>query len=64
LALPVIQRAVPNNNFLTDSHTQGRFLTENWYPNLSERSDAEAWQEAGALDMQARVKQKLRDILD
>ena len=64
LALPVIQRAVPNNDFLTDSHTQGRFLTENWYPNLSERSDAEAWQEAGALDMQARVKQKLRDILD
>lgn len=64
LALEVIQRAVPNNDFLTDPHTQARFLTENWYPNLSERSDAEAWQESGGFDMQARIKQKLRDILD
>ncbi len=64
LALEVIQRAAPNNDYLTDPHTQARFLTENWYPNLSERSDAEAWRDAGGLDMQARVKQKLRDILD
>jgi trimethylamine--corrinoid protein Co-methyltransferase len=64
LALEVIQRAAPNNDYLTDPHTQARFLTENWYPDLSERSDAEAWQNAGGLDMQARVKQKLRDILD
>jgi len=64
LALEVIQRAVPQNDFLTDPHTQDRFLTENWYPNLSERSDAEAWQESGGLDMQARIKQKIRDILD
>ena len=64
LALEVIQRAVPENDFLTDPHTQARFLTENWYPNLSERSDAEAWLESGGLDMQARIKQKIRDILD
>ena len=64
LALEVIQRAVPKNDFLTDPHTQARFLTENWYPNLSERSDAEAWLESGGLDMQARIKQKIRDILD
>ena len=64
LALVVIQRAVPENDFLTDPHTQARFLTENWYPNLSERSDAEAWLESGGLDMQARIKQKIRDILD
>ena len=64
IALEVIQRAVPENDFLTDPHTQARFLTENWYPNLSERSDAEAWLESGGLDMQARIKQKIRDILD
>ena len=63
LALEVIQRAAPTNEFLTDPHTQERFLTENWYPKLSERSDADAWREAGALDMQARVKQRIHDVL-
>ena len=63
LAVEVIQRAAPNNEFLTDPHTQDRFLTENWYPKLSDRSDSEAWQKAGAQDMRARIKQKIDDIL-
>ena len=29
LALELIQRAAPTNDFLTDPHTQERFLTEN-----------------------------------
>ena len=64
IAVEVIERATPSNAFLTDSHTIDRYLTENWYPNLSERSDAEAWLDAGGHDMQARVKQRIRDILD
>ena len=63
IAVEVIERATLSNDFLTDPHTMGRYLTENWYPNLSERSDAEAWELAGGYDMQARVKQRLRDIL-
>ena len=63
IATEVIKRAAPDNEFLTDLHTQERFLTENWYPNLSERSDADAWMEAGGLDMEARVDQRLREIL-
>ena len=63
LAVEVVRRAAPNNEFLTDEHTQARFLTENWYPNLSERSDADAWIEAGSHDMKARVNQRLREIL-
>ena len=63
LAVEVMERAIPANDFLTDSHTQQRFLTESWYPNLSERSDAEAWMEAGGNDMQARVQQRLHELL-
>ncbi len=63
LAVEVIERAAPGNEFLTDLHTQDRYLTENWYPNLCERSDAEAWLETGGADMQERIRQRLRDLL-
>lgn len=63
LAVEVMERAIPGNDFLTDSHTQDRYLTENWYPNLCERSDAEAWMESGGKDMQGRIKDRLHDLL-
>lgn len=63
VALDVVQRSAVENTYLTDEHTQQRFLTENWYPDLCERSDADAWVEAGAHDMTARVNQRLREIL-
>ena len=63
LAVEVVKRAAPTNEFLTDPHTQDRYLTENWYPNLCERSDAEAWLEAGGQDMQQRIRQRIADLL-
>ena len=63
IALEVVKRAAPNNDFLTDPHTQDRYLSENWYPTLFERSDAEAWMEGGSRDMQARIRQRLHEIL-
>ena len=63
LAVEVVKRAVSNNDFLTDPHTQDRFLSENWYPELFERSDADAWMEAGSRDMRDRVRDKLNVIL-
>jgi trimethylamine--corrinoid protein Co-methyltransferase len=64
VAFEVVKRAVANNDYLTDDHTQQRFMSENWYPGLCERSDADAWLEAGAVDMTERVNQRLRDILE
>ncbi len=64
VALEVVKRAVASNDYLTDDHTQQRFMTETWYPGLCERSDADAWLEAGAVDMTARVNQRLHEILD
>ena len=63
LAVEVVERSAPTNEFLTDPHTQDRFLTENWYPNLCERSDADAWLEAGAQDMQQRIRQRMAELL-
>ena len=64
IAFDVVKRAAPDNSFLTDPHTQDRFLSENWFPALFERSDADAWLELGAHDMRARIGDKLRDMLD
>jgi|TARA_B110000971_G_scaffold142234_1_gene145408 trimethylamine--corrinoid protein Co-methyltransferase len=64
IAAEVVLRSAKNNDFLTDQHTQDRFMTENWYPGLCERSDADAWLEAGAQDMTERVNQRIREILN
>jgi len=63
IAAEVVLRSAKNNAYLTDPHTQERFMTENWYPGLSERSDADAWLEAGGADMSERVNQRIRDLL-
>ena len=63
IAAEVVARAAKDNAYLTDPHTQERFMTENWYPGLCERSDADAWLEAGGQDMTARVNQRIRDLL-
>lgn len=63
IAFDVVQRAAPDNSFLTDQHTQDRFLSENWYPALFERSDADAWLESGSIDLKARIGAKLSDVL-
>ncbi|WP_306115608.1 MULTISPECIES: trimethylamine methyltransferase family protein [unclassified Roseovarius] len=64
VAFDVVKRAAPDNSFLTDPHTQDRYLGENWYPAMFERSDAEAWLENGGVDLQARIRGKLSQVLD
>ena len=63
VAFEVVKRAAPDNAYLTDQHTQDRYLTENWYPNLFERSDADAWIENGSRDLRDRIGQRLGDLL-
>ena len=63
IAYDVVKRAAPENAFLTDSHTQERYLTENWYPSLFERSDADAWLEKGGIDLRGRIREKLSGII-
>ncbi len=63
IAVEVVKQAAPNNGFLTAQHTQDRFLTENWFPNLFERSDADAWLERGGVDTRERIRQRINDLL-
>jgi len=63
IAYEVVRRAAPDNSYLTDQHTQNRYLTENWLPNLFERSDSTAWLEQGGVDLRGRIRQKLDDLL-
>jgi len=63
IAIDVVKRSAPDNSFLTDQHTQERYLTENWYPTLFERSNAEAWTNAGGRSAQARIREKLHHML-
>ena len=64
ISVDAIKRAVANNDFLTDPHTQSRFLTESWYPDLLERSDVQAWLEEGGRDMRVRVREKINTLLN
>lgn len=64
IAVEVVKNAAPDNAFLTAQHTQERFLTESWFPSLFERSDADAWLERGGHNMQARIRQRIADLLD
>ena len=63
IAVEVIKRAALDNSYLTDQHTQDRYLSENWFPTLMERSDADAWLDRGRHDMRARIGEKLNDML-
>jgi trimethylamine--corrinoid protein Co-methyltransferase len=63
LAVDVIQRSAKENTFLTDSHTTERYLQENWFPSLFERSDLSLWKDSGAKTMRAKIKDRLSTLL-
>lgn len=63
IAVEVVTRAALDNSYLTDQHTQDRFLSENWFPTLFERSDADAWLERGKPDMRKRIGDRLSEFL-
>ena len=63
IAVEVVKRAALDNSYLTDQHTQDRYLSENWFPTLLERSDADAWLDRGSPDMRARIGHKLSEML-
>ena len=63
IAVEVVKRAAADNSYLTDQHTQERYLSENWFPALLERSDADAWLDRGSPDMRSRIGEKLSELL-
>lgn len=61
LALDVIDKIGPDGNFLADQHTRKHYR-EDWYPQLFERRNYDAWEKTGAKTMRQRARDKALDI--
>ena len=64
LARDVIQKVGPGGNFLQEEHTFRHFRQELWMPTLLNRQPYGIWQQEGSKDMGARVKEKVKNILE
>ena len=63
LALDVIREVGAGGEFLTHTHTMKHFKYEQWDSQLGNRIRREPWEEAGSKDIQARAKDRLKEIL-
>lgn len=64
LARGEIERVGPGGHYLDTDHTYERFRDELWVPSLLTRQDYTTWKEQGAKDMTARLRERIREILD
>ena len=64
LAREVIQNVGPGGNFIQQEHTFRHFRNELWMPSLMSRHSYDVWRQRGAKDMETRVREKVREILD
>lgn len=63
LALDVIDKIGPDGNFLATSHTRQHYR-EDWYPQLFERRNYDAWEKSGSKTLQQRANEKALEILE
>ena len=63
LALNVIRQVGAGGEFLTHPHTMEHFKEEQWDAQLSTRIRREPWEKEGSKDIQARAKDRLKQIL-
>ena len=63
LAVEVTRRAYQDHSFIMDEHTLRYVRTAMWQPTLSRRISLDEWRNAGANEMQKRVREKLMDLL-
>ncbi len=65
LSVEVIRESVINpGHFLGHSQTLNYIETEYLYPELSDRTPTDAWEQAGSNDLYTRSQQVVREILD
>jgi len=63
LALDVIRQVGAGGEFLTHPHTMKHFKGEQWDATLGTRIRREAWEQEGSKDIQAKAKDRLKQIL-
>ncbi|MEJ2097544.1 MAG: trimethylamine methyltransferase family protein, partial [Deltaproteobacteria bacterium] len=59
----IIENVGPGGHFLQESHTLNHFRRELWLPSLMARMPRETWMEAGSQDLDAVIRDRLRNIL-
>jgi trimethylamine---corrinoid protein Co-methyltransferase len=64
LADEVIAAVGHGGNFIQEEHTFNHFKKEMWRPNLMIRQYADEWRGQGAKDMEARVQDQLKGIVE
>jgi trimethylamine--corrinoid protein Co-methyltransferase len=64
LALDVIDRVGPGGHYLMDDHTLKYFRTEFWMPEPLDRTNWDVWQTNGAKPLNARVHEKVLDLIE
>ena len=63
LALDIIEKVGPGGNFLTEEHTFKNFKNEMFMPELIDRSVYANWKKNGSKSLEARVNEKVKEIL-
>jgi trimethylamine--corrinoid protein Co-methyltransferase len=63
LALDVIDEVGPGGEFLSHEHTLSQWKSL-WVPQLFDRSQLEAWQEAGAKGLNERLREATIALMD
>jgi trimethylamine--corrinoid protein Co-methyltransferase len=64
LALDVIGEVGPGGHYLQQRHTMNHFRNELWQPKVFTRQPMETWTAGGAKNVEARVREEIRRILD
>ena len=64
LALDVISQVGPGGHFLQQKHTMQHFRKELWRPSIFTRQPMEARKAEGSLNVEDRVRKKIRNILE
>jgi len=63
LALEVIAQVGPAGHFMQQRHTTEHFRSQLWRPRVFTRQPFEAWKSGGAKDVETRIREEIRRIL-
>ena len=63
IAFDVIKEVGPDGNFLTHPHTADEFRKEFWLPDLMERMPWDSWQSQEIKGLEARARERARQII-
>lgn len=64
IARDLLYQVGPGGEFLSQPHTMQHFKQELWRPSIFTRQPMEAWKKDGEKDTLARVREKIRHILE